>query len=73
MALVRPQCHTSVTKSGTDGSAGLAGIQWTKWHSTTEPDGPRLSFWFLLVKRQKTKQKRLSIKIKRRVEEKTQK
>lgn len=54
MVLVKPQCQTSVTKSGTDGSPELAGVQGTKWHSTTGPDGPMRSLPFLLFKRRKT-------------------
>lgn len=54
MVLVKPQCQTSVTKSGTDGGPELAGVQGTKWHSTTGPDGPMRSLPFLLVKRRKT-------------------
>ena len=42
---------TSVTKSGTDGSPGLASTQGTKWLATTGPDGPRLSVLFLPLNR----------------------
>lgn len=52
--LVKPQCQTSVTKSGTDGGPELAGVQGTKWDSTTGPDGPMRSLPFLLVKGSKT-------------------
>lgn len=63
MVLVKPQCQTSVTKSGTDGSPELAGIQGTKWHSTTGPDGPMRFLPFLLVKRRKTEKQKKSQKL----------
>lgn len=45
-----PQSSTSLTKNGTDGCPGLAGIQGTKWHATTGPDGLWLqSYLFFLL------------------------
>lgn len=57
--LVRPQCQTSVTKSGTDGGPELAGVQGTEWHSTTGPDGPMRSLpFFACEKKKNSKSKR---------------
>lgn len=49
--LAMPQSGTSVTKNGTDGGPGLAGVQDTKWHATTGPDGLGLSVLFLPLNR----------------------
>lgn len=54
--LAMPQSSTSVTKNGTDGGPGLAGIQGTKWHATTGPDGLRLSVLFFVFEQMVDKQ-----------------